>query len=70
MDWQAREVGVKKVLLTTIIAVTIAAGPSHAQQTTTDQLIGSWKALNLKATAGDKVTYPRGAGGWLRYHYP
>ena len=51
----------KKILLASIIAVTAAAGPSHAQQTTTkDQLIGSWKVLNLKATAGDKVTYPLG----------
>jgi hypothetical protein len=25
-----------------------------------DQLIGSWKVLNLKATTGDKVTYPLG----------
>jgi hypothetical protein len=52
----------KKILLASIIAVTVAAGPSHAQQTTTkDQLIGSWKVLNLKATTGDKVTYPLGA---------
>jgi Lipocalin-like domain len=44
-----------------VIAVTLAAGPSQAQQTTTkDQLIGSWKVLNLKATIGDKVTYPLG----------
>ena len=51
----------KKILLATIIAVTAAAGPSHAQQTTTkDQFIGSWKVLNLKATTGDKVTYPLG----------
>ena len=50
-----------KMLLATIIAVTAAAGPSHAQQTTSkDQLIGSWKVLNLKATTGDKVTYPLG----------
>jgi len=51
----------KKILLASIIAVTAAAGPLHAQQTTTkDQLIGSWKVLNLKATIGDKVTYPLG----------
>jgi hypothetical protein len=51
----------KKLLLATIIAVTMAAGPSHTQQTTTkDQLIGSWKVLNLKATTGDKVAYPLG----------
>jgi len=51
----------KKILLATIIAVTFAAGPSHAQQTTTkDQLIGSWKVLSLKATTGDKVVHPLG----------
>src|SRR5215475_5012989 len=51
----------KKILLATIIAITVAAGPSYAQETTTkDQLIGSWKVLNLKATTGDKVTYPLG----------
>jgi hypothetical protein len=51
----------KKILLASIIAVTAAAGPSHGQQTTAkDQLIGSWKVLNLKATTGDKVTYPLG----------
>lgn len=51
----------KKILLASIIAVTTAAGTSHGQQTTTkDQLIGSWKVLDLKATIGDKVTYPLG----------
>ena len=51
----------KKTLLATVIAMTIAAGPSNAQQATTkDQLIGSWKVLSLKATTGDKVAYPLG----------
>jgi Lipocalin-like domain len=51
----------KNMMLATIIASAAALGPSQAQQTTTkDQLIGSWKVLNLKATAGDKVTYPLG----------
>jgi hypothetical protein len=51
----------KKILLATIIAVAAASGPSQAQQTITkDQLIGSWKVLNLKATTGDKVTHPLG----------
>jgi hypothetical protein len=51
----------RKILLATIIAVTVAAGPSHAQQTTTkDQLIGSWKVLSLKATTGNNVAYPLG----------
>jgi hypothetical protein len=61
MSGRAREVGMRKILLATIIAVTAAAGTSYAQQATTkDQLIGSWKVLNLKATTGDKVTYPLG----------
>ena len=35
--------------------------PSYSQQAKTkDQLIGSWKVLSLKATTGDKVTYPLG----------
>src|SRR6185436_8070174 len=51
----------KKTLLATIIAVTMASGASNAQQATTkDQLIGSWKVLSLKATTGDKVSYPLG----------
>lgn len=51
----------RKIPFATIIAVTVAAGPSLAQQTTTkDHLVGSWKVLNLKATTGDKVTYPLG----------
>jgi hypothetical protein len=51
----------KKTLLATIIAVAAASGPSHAQQNITkEQLIGSWKVLSLKATTGDKVTYPLG----------
>jgi Lipocalin-like domain len=51
----------KKILLATIIAASVAAGPSHAQQTTTkDQLIGSWKVLSLKATTGNNVAYPLG----------
>jgi hypothetical protein len=50
-----------RILLASIVALTAAAGPSHAQQATTkDQLIGSWKVLNLKATIGDKATYPLG----------
>jgi hypothetical protein len=39
----------------------LSAAPSYAQQAMTkDQLIGSWKVLNLKATTGDKVAYPLG----------
>jgi Lipocalin-like domain len=58
---KAEEIGMTKIFLATIITITVAAGPSHAQQTTTkDQLIGSWKVLNLKATTGEKVAYPLG----------
>lgn len=50
-----------KILLATIITLMVAVAPARAQQTTTkDQLIGSWKVLNLKATVGAKVTYPLG----------
>jgi hypothetical protein len=43
------------------VALIAAAAPSYAQQATTkDQLVGSWKVLSLKATAGDKVSYPLG----------
>jgi hypothetical protein len=37
------------------------AGQSRAQRATTKaHLVGSWKVLRLKATTGDKVTYPLG----------
>jgi hypothetical protein len=49
------------LLATAIFALVSAVAPSYAQQTTTkDQLIGSWKVLGLKATTGDKVSYPLG----------
>jgi hypothetical protein len=51
----------KKILLATAIALTTASSASYSQQTTTkDQLIGSWRVLSLKATAGEKVFYPLG----------
>jgi hypothetical protein len=66
-SWEARkgsdrrEVGMTKMLLATMITIAVAVGPSYAQQAKTqDQLIGSWKVLNLKATTGDKVTFPLG----------
>ena len=52
-----------KILLTTIVfALVSTAAPSYAQQATDfkDQLIGSWKVFSLKATIGDKVSYPLG----------
>src|SRR4051794_27053467 len=42
-------------------ALASAAAPSYGQQATTkDQLIGSWKVVSLKATTGDKISYPLG----------
>ena len=51
-----------QVLLATAAFVLVAAAvPSYAQQATTkDQLLGSWKVLSLKATTGDRVSYPLG----------
>lgn len=44
-----------------IFVLISTAAPMNAQQATTkDQLIGSWKVLSLKATTGDKVSYPLG----------
>jgi hypothetical protein len=51
-----------KILLV-IAAVALAAGgtPLYAQQQTTkDQLVGTWKVLNLKAINGEKVSHPLG----------
>ena len=43
------------------IALADAALPPYAQQVTTrDRLLGSWKVLSLKATTGNKITYPLG----------
>jgi hypothetical protein len=57
-----QEIAMNKVLLAVAtFALVVAAVPSHAQQATTkDQLIGSWKVLSLKATTGDRVSYPLG----------
>jgi hypothetical protein len=50
------------VLLTAAtFALVAAAAPSYAEQATTkDQLIGSWRVFSLKATTGEKVSYPLG----------
>jgi hypothetical protein len=46
---------------TAAATLVLSTVPSYAQQATTkDQLIGSWKVLSLKATAGEKVAYPLG----------
>jgi len=42
------------------VGAALTAGPSYAEQTTKDQLIGSWKVVRLTATSGDKVSYPLG----------
>jgi Lipocalin-like domain len=63
IQWIAatREIAMNKVLLAAAFALVAAAVPSQAQQATTkDQLIGSWKVLSLKATTGDRVSYPLG----------
>ena len=44
-----------------MIALLLAVVPSSAQQMTAkDQLIGTCRVVSLKATSGDKVTYPLG----------
>src|SRR3954447_22874664 len=51
----------KVLLATAAFALVAAAVPSYAQQETTkDQLVGSWRVLSLKATTGDRVSYPLG----------
>jgi hypothetical protein len=44
------------------LGLVLLPAASDAQQATTtkEQLVGSWKVLNLKATTGDKVAYPLG----------
>jgi hypothetical protein len=48
------------MLAAAFIALLAGAAPSSAEQTPKDQLIGSWKVVSLKATTGDKVSYPLG----------
>ena len=45
-----------KLLLATL-GVALVAAPSLAQQTTKDQLVGTWKVVTLKATSEGKVSY-------------
>ena len=51
-----------KAFLASFVATLLIASASYAQQQTTtkDQLVGTWKVQTLKATSGDKVTYPLG----------
>jgi hypothetical protein len=47
--------------LITALGLALLPATLMAQQATTkDQLIGSWKVLNLKATTGDRVAFPLG----------
>jgi hypothetical protein len=52
----------KRILLVIIAVALAAAGtPLFAeQQTTKEQLLGTWKVLSLKAVSGDKASYPLG----------
>jgi hypothetical protein len=63
-----------KILSTSALAVIVAFGaiagsaPSEAQETMTkEKLIGPWRLVSFKATAGDKVSYPLGEhpGGYV-----
>jgi hypothetical protein len=52
-----------KSALAAIVAFGAIAGPapSEAQETMTkEKLIGPWRLVSFKATAGDKVSYPLG----------
>lgn len=51
----------KILLATAAAALSAAASVSYAQQATAkDQLVGTWKVVTLKATSGDRVSYPLG----------
>ena len=59
--------GPMKILSTSALAAIVAFGaiagsaPSEAQETMTkEKLIGPWRLVSFKATAGDKVSYPLG----------
>lgn len=51
-----------KILLASAAVTLLAVStPSRAQQATTkDELIGTWRVVSLKATSGNKVSYPLG----------
>jgi hypothetical protein len=49
------------LLVIAAVALVAAGAPLFAQQQTTkEQLLGTWKVLNLKALTDDKVSYPLG----------
>jgi hypothetical protein len=47
-------------LAATAFAMVVTMTTAHAQQTRKEELFGSWKVLNLKATTADKVIHPLG----------
>jgi len=50
-----------KTLAAAALSCLAMVAPSYGQLATTrDQIIGSWKVLSLKATTGNKVSYPLG----------
>src|SRR4051812_12933782 len=51
----------KMLLFAGIVGLAAASSPLTAQEATKkEQLIGSWSVASLKATSGDKVSYPLG----------
>jgi hypothetical protein len=51
----------KILLAIPVISLLAAMGTSYAQKATIkDQFVGTWKVVVLKATSGDKLSYPLG----------
>src|SRR4051794_8594640 len=51
----------KTLLFAGVLGLVIASGPLVAQESTAkEQLVGSWSVVSLKATSGDKISYPLG----------
>ena len=49
----------RETLAAAALSCLAMVAPSYGQQATTrDQIIGSWKVLSLKATTGNKLSYP------------
>ena len=57
----------KKTLPVIVTALALSTSSYAQQPITKEALTGSWKVLNLKATTGDKLTYPLGdkVGGYV-----
>jgi hypothetical protein len=57
----AWEIAMKYLLLAALAATSVfSAAPGCAQETTKENLLGTWKVLSLKATSGEKVMHPLG----------